>query len=47
VYYAKAVPVRDKKIIKHKMLPHRPIRQGVLGTGIYVRLCFSHFHQKT
>jgi hypothetical protein len=44
-YDAKAVPVRDKEINEHERLPHRPIRLGVLGTGLHVRVCFYHFHQ--
>jgi hypothetical protein len=35
-----------KKINEHEMLPHRPIRLGVLGIVLYVHVCFSHFHQK-
>jgi hypothetical protein len=31
-YHAKAVPVRDKE--NKEMLPHRPIRLGVLGIGL-------------
>jgi hypothetical protein len=46
-YHAKAVPVSDKKINEHEMLPHRPIHLGVLGTGLYACVCFFHFHQKT
>jgi hypothetical protein len=46
-YHAKVVPVRDKKIREHERLPHQPIHLGVLGTGIYVHVCFYHFHQKT
>jgi hypothetical protein len=36
-----------KKINEHEMLPLQPIRLGVLGIVIYVRVCFSHFHYKT
>jgi hypothetical protein len=46
-YHAKAVQVGIKKINGHEMLSHQPIRLGVLETGLYVCVCFSHFHQKT
>jgi hypothetical protein len=45
-YHAKAVLVRDKEKNEHERLPHRSIRLDVLGTGLYVRVLFYHFHQK-
>jgi hypothetical protein len=46
-YHAKAVPVKDNENKRtQKRLSHRPILLGVLGTGLHVRVCFYHLHQK-
>jgi hypothetical protein len=46
-YHAKAIPIRDKENKRIRKASPLAIRIGVLGTGLHVRVCFYHFHQKT
>jgi hypothetical protein len=46
-YHAKAVPLWDKENKRTRKASPRPIRLGLLGIGLHVRVCFYHFHQKT